>query len=72
MFGYSGGESPSTVSRKKEYRTDARRKWPFLTTFDFSTISNEAQLSTIVRARSSITPAQAARDVKAWMEGKQF
>jgi hypothetical protein len=72
MFGFRGGESPETVSRKKGYRSEAQAKWPFLTTFDLSTIKNEAQLSAMVQGRSSIPEAQAHHDVHVWMQGKQF
>lgn len=72
MFGFQGGESAETVSRKKNYRKDAQRRWTFLTTYDLSTIKNEAQLRTMVKGRSGITEAQAASDVQAWMEGKLF
>ncbi len=72
MFGFRGGESADTVARKKGYMKDAQQRWPFLTHFDLSTIKNKAQLSSMVRDRSSITEEQAKRDVQAWMDGKQF
>ena len=37
MFGFPGGESAETVSRKKDYRKGARERWPFLTIYDLST-----------------------------------
>jgi len=72
MFGFQGGESVETVSRKKGYMRSAQQRWPFLTHFDLSTIKNEVQLRSIVKDRSSIPEAQAKRDVQAWTEGKQF
>jgi hypothetical protein len=72
MFGFQGGESAETVARKTEYRKDAQRRWSFLTHYDLSTIKNEAQLRAMVKGRSSITEAQAASDVAAWMKDKQF
>lgn len=72
MFGFRGGESADTVARKKGYMKNAQQRWPFLTHFDLSTIKNEAQFSSMVRDRSSITEGQAKRDVQAWMDGKQF
>lgn len=72
MFGYQGGERPDTVARKHGYRLEAKKRWPFLTNFDLSTIKNEVQLSSIVKDRSSVTAVKAKSDVQAWMEGKQF
>jgi hypothetical protein len=72
MFGFQGGESPETVSRKKGYRKDAREQWPFLTSYDLSTIKNEAQLRSMLKGRAGISEAQATSDVKTWMVGKQF
>jgi hypothetical protein len=72
MFGFQGGERPDTVARKTGYRQDAQRVWGFITHFDLSTIKNEAQLTTMVKERSGISAAQAATDVHAWMQGKQF
>ena len=72
MFGFQGGESADTVSRKKGYMQSVQQRWPFLTHFDLSTIKNEVQLRSIVKDRSSISEAQARNDVRAWMEGKEF
>jgi len=54
MFGFQGGESVETVSRKKGYMRSAQQRWPFLTHFDLSTIKNEIQLRSIVKDLSSI------------------
>jgi len=72
MFGYQGGESLETVTRKKAYRTAARERWNFLTSYDLTTVKNAAQLSALIGGRSSITDAQAEGAVAAWMVGKQF
>ena len=72
MFGFQGGESVETVSRKKGYLKDAQRRWSFLTHYDLSTIKNEAQLRAMVKGRSGITETQAASDVAAWMKAKLF
>lgn len=72
MFGFQGGESAETVSRKKGYLKDAQKRWSFLTHYDLSTIKNEAQLRSMVKGRASLSESQAASDVRAWMEGKQF
>jgi hypothetical protein len=72
LFGFQGGESADTVARKKGYMKDAQKQWGFLTNFDLSTIKNEIQLRSMVKDRSSISEAQAQRDVQAWMQGKQF
>lgn len=72
MFGFQGGESTETVSRKKGYLKDAQKRWSFLTHYDLSTIKNEAQLRSMVKGRASLSENQAASDVRAWMEGKQF
>ena len=72
MFGFSGGESPETVARKKGYMKDAQAKWPFLTNFDVSTLKSEPQLASMVKDRSSISKEQAESDVRAWAADKQF
>ena len=72
MFGFQGGESADTVSRKKGYREDARQRWSFLTHYDLSTIKNEAQLRAMVKERSGITESQAKSEVDAWMKDKHF
>ena len=72
MFGFSGGEAPDVVARKKGYMRDAQAKWPFLTNFDLSTLKTEAQLASMVKDRSSVPKEQAASDVKAWAADKQF
>ena len=72
MFGFQGGESVDTLARKKGYMKDAQKQWSFLTNFDLSTIKNEIQLRTMVKDRSSISEAQAQRDVQEWMQGKKF
>jgi hypothetical protein len=43
-----------------------------LTTYDLSTIKNEAQLRAMVEGRTSRAEAEATSDVQAWMEGKPF
>ncbi len=72
MFGFQGGENDATVARKRRYLKDAQIKWPFLTTLDASTIKGEGQLVDLVKTRISLSHEQAAKDVHAWMEGKQF
>jgi hypothetical protein len=72
MFGYQGGESASTVARKKGYRQEAQQKWSCLTTIDLSQIKNEMQLATMVAGRYSLPLEQARKDVATWAEGKQF
>ena len=72
MFGFQGGESADTVSRKTGYRRDAQRRWGFLTNFDLSSIRNEVQLCSMVRDRLGISEAQARSDVHVWMQNKQF
>jgi hypothetical protein len=49
MFGYQGGESLETVTRKKAYRTAARERWNFLTSYDLTTVKNAAQLSALIQ-----------------------
>ena len=72
MFGFQGGESTDTVARKQGYMRDAQQRWGCLTTFDLSTIRNEAQLCTLVKERLSLPLAQVRTDVQSWMQGKQF
>ena len=72
MFGFRGGESDETVTRKTGYRIEAKRQWSGLTTLDLSEIKNEEQLIALVKVRYSL-PYEAARDdVQGWMAGKQF
>jgi hypothetical protein len=72
MFGFSGGESESTLARKIGYRSDAKQKWSCLTTLDLSQIKNEEQLIAIVKVRYSLPYAQAKADVGSWMHGRLF
>jgi hypothetical protein len=72
MFGFRGGESDHTVTRKKGYMRDAQQRWSCLTNYDLSTIKNEGQLSSMVKDRYSLSEADAKTDVAAWMQGKQF
>ena len=72
MFGFQGGESADTVTRKKSYMKDAQQKWRFLTNLDCSSIKTNGQLCDMVKTRSGISEDQAKRDVDAWMQGKQF
>jgi hypothetical protein len=72
MFGFSGGESQETVSRKKSYMIEAQKEWPFLTNFDLSTIKSEPQLVSIVKDRASLSKPEAQARVRTWMAGKSF
>jgi hypothetical protein len=71
MFGFRGGESADTVSRKKAYMADAQQRWA-LTSFDLSTIETEVQLSRMVTERLGLPEVQVKIDVQAWMQGKRF
>jgi hypothetical protein len=72
MFGFRGGESVDTVARKKGYLRDAQQRWPGVTNYDLSTITNEAQLRGIVKDRLGLPETQVRTDVESWMKGKQF
>ena len=72
MFGFRGGESDETVTRKTGYRIDAKRQWSGLTTSDLSEIKNEEQLITLVKVRYGLPYETARADVQGWMAGKQF
>ena len=72
MFGFRGGESDGTVTRKTGYRMDAKRQWSCLTTLDLSEIKNEEQLITLVKVRYNLPYETAKADVQRWMAGKQF
>jgi hypothetical protein len=72
MFGFKGGESDDTVTRKIGYRSDAKRKWSSLTTLDLSQIKNEEQLITLVKVRYSLPYEAAKTQVEGWTQGKQF
>ena len=64
MFGYSGGESDETVTRKIGYRSDAKRQWSSLTNMDLSHIKNEEQLITLVKVRYSLPYETAKTDAQ--------
>jgi len=72
MFGFRGGESDDTVTRKIGYLSAAKRKWSNLTTLDLSQIKNEEQLISLVKVRYSLPYEAAKADVEGWMQGKQF
>lgn len=72
MFGFQGGESATTVVRKKIYMKAAQQRWGFLTSYDLSTIKNEGQLCSMVKIRSGLSEGQAKSEVDAWAQGKQF
>jgi hypothetical protein len=72
MFGFQGGERADTVARKQGYMRDAQQRWASLTTFDLSTIRNEAQLSVLIKERLALPLAQVNADVQSWTRGKQF
>jgi hypothetical protein len=72
MFGFTGGESESTVTRKIGYRADAKGKWSCLTTLDLSQVKNKEQLIALVKVRYSLPPSQATADVEAWLQDKTF
>jgi hypothetical protein len=72
MFGYQGGESNETMTRKTQYRSDAKQRWSNLTSLDLSQIKNEEQLITLVKVRYSLPYETAKADVESWTAGKQF
>jgi hypothetical protein len=72
MFGFRGGESDETITRKTGYRIDAKRQWSCLTTLDLSEIKNEEQLITLVKVRYNPPYEIARTDFQGWMAGKQF
>jgi hypothetical protein len=72
MFGFSGGESVPIVARKRRYMVEAQERWPFLTNYDASTIKAPQQLITMLKERSSLSLADAEKDVREWMAGKNF
>jgi hypothetical protein len=72
MFGFRGGESDETVTRKTGYRSDAKRQWSCLTTLDLSQVKNEEQLTALVKVRYSLPYEAAKANVESWMTGKRF
>lgn len=72
MFGFRGGETAETVTRKRGYMKDAQQHWPFMTHFDASTIRNALQLIALVKDRSACSRPEAEADVKAWLVGREF
>ena len=72
MFGFEGGETVETVTRKKGYLKDAQAHWKFLTHYDLSTIKTKGQLCNMIKVRAGLSDDQALKDVDAWMRGKNF
>jgi len=72
MFGYQGGESQETLTRKTGYRRDAKQQWSCLTALDLSQIKNEEQLVAMVKVRYGLPYEAAKADVESWMAGKRF
>jgi hypothetical protein len=72
MFGFRGGESDETVTRKTGDRIDAKRQRSCRTTLDLSEIKNEEQLITLVKVRYNLPYETVRTDVQGWMAGKQF
>jgi hypothetical protein len=54
MFGFTGGESESTLARKIGFRADAIARWGCLTTLDLSQVKNKEQLIAPVNVRYSL------------------
>ena len=72
MFGFTGADSVQALARKRGYMAEAEARWPFLTTFDASTIKNERQLVTMVKERCCQSQQGAEVDVRQWMQNKAF
>ena len=72
MFGFKGGEELAVVARKRAYLKEAQARWPFLTTFDATTIRTQKQLEVMVQERRSLSREQAHADVSEWVRGKRF
>lgn len=72
MFGFSGGESPETLARKRAHMVDARQRWPFITLYDASTVKSEGQLIALVKERTGVSREDAERDVQSWTRDRQF
>jgi hypothetical protein len=72
MFGFRGGESAETVTRKRTYMRDAQRRWPFITYFDASTVHGPAQLAVLIAIRSGCSRSAAHDEVRQWVAGKDF
>jgi len=50
MFGFTSADNAQTVVRKRKYMTNAQARWPFLTSFDATTISTwESRQTSCVR-----------------------
>jgi hypothetical protein len=64
MFGFRGGESDETVTRKTGDRIDAKRQWSCRTTLDLSEIKNEEQLITLVKVRYNLPYETVRTDVQ--------
>lgn len=72
MFGFNRGEKEETILRGKNYRSEAQKRWPFLTTYDLSTINTVEQLKVMVQTRMHVAKKIASDDVDEWTKNKQL
>lgn len=72
MFGFNRGEKEETILRERTYRREAQKRWPFLTTYDLSTINTPEQLKAMVQTRLHVAKKIASDDVDDWSKDKEF
>lgn len=68
MFAYQAGEPLDASKRKTLLRSNARKRWSFLTPLDLTMIHSELQLAETVRVRTGISKAQSETDVHEWLQ----
>ena len=72
MFGFGGGESPISITRKRTYLLSAQLRWPFITHDDAATIRDRAGLVALVKRGTGRCLPDVEVDVDRWMAGRTF
>ena len=72
MFGFSCGESPIAVTRKRTYLLSAQLRWPFLTNDAAAAIGDRADLVAVVCRGTGRSQPDVELDVDKWMAGRIF
>lgn len=68
MFTFRKGEPPNSSKHKTGLRLAAQREWSTLLPGDFARVKTERQLAELVSQRTGRTLADAAVEVRPWME----
>lgn len=65
---HRAGEPLDASKRKTLLRSNARKRWSFLTPLDLTMIHSELQLAQTVRVHTGISKAQSETDVHEWLQ----